>query len=969
MTRPRFFALSTCLIATYAAAQPAAPSGPQRPGPFRTADELAASDGLTAAALGLEPGVLARLHRDRALTNHAILTMPAAALARAVRRVTSPASDHPQEWARWRARAWADEKGQVASDALARAMADAEALRAIDAPGGLSAAGWQDLGPNNIGGRVRALAIHPAAPDTIWAGGVAGGVWRSTNAGVTWTPVADALSNLAVSTIALHPTNPQVLWVGTGEGFFSPLSDGFFNGDPTQGAGIFGTTNGGATWTQLPNTPLGATAFQWVNRLALSPNAGTLLAGTRGGIRRSTDGGATWSTVFPNAGQTSVHCYDVDFHPTDSLRCVANVKYVVGTTTFSTVIVSTNGGATWTNANGISTLSDGLSGRIELAYHRGWTGGLQGCVYAFKDLGNGTLYRSLDGGANFTQVFVANVNPIIAGQGWYDLALWVDPTDVDANPLNDTLLVGALDLWRAQGNGGTAFAQVSSWFQFGSVHADQHAIIDRPGQAGRVFIGCDGGVYEGANAYAPSIAWQNRSQGLRITQFYGGSRRGNGVLLGGTQDNGTLSLQTGAGTTWTSVAAAGGGDGGFCASDPSNPLVHYGEYVYGRVHRSTDGGISSDYICGQVGLSPVWKNPPYRITDAMPGVSGQAPRANFIAPVVMDPTNSNRLYVGCERLWRTNDAQTANTATTGPSWTPVTSTPLVPGQYISAIAVNPANTNEIWIGFNNGDLFQSSNGGASFIQRDSAAVPNRVVNRIRFVPNTTTQLIATFGGFAGNNIWRYTGSTWFSIPTSGISAPIRDIAFHPTDPTCMLAASEVGLLTSANSGSTWSTAASPMVVPIDEIVYSAGYFHLFTHGRGVLRQSPFPPPQVVSVGSPCEVTPGGGSPSLAMTLPYLAGSTTVTLTNGPPGSLAFLFLTIVPAVPIPITPLCFAWIDLSTPLTPLVVLPVSAAGTAAIAFPIPDDPTFVGGSLALQAATILGAGVGVSNGLNLTVGY
>ncbi len=113
------------------------------------------------------------------------------------------------------------------------------------------------LGPNNVGGDARALLIHPANPGVMYAAGGSGGVWKTTNGGALWTPLADLMANIAVNSLAMDPKNPDVIYAGTGEGYFN--IDGGFSG--RRGAGIFKTTDGGATWTRLASTTpaIGAT--------------------------------------------------------------------------------------------------------------------------------------------------------------------------------------------------------------------------------------------------------------------------------------------------------------------------------------------------------------------------------------------------------------------------------------------------------------------------------------------------------------------------------------------------------------------------------------------------------------------------------------------------------------------------------------------------------------------------------------
>src|SRR6185295_4818910 len=146
---------------------------------------------------------------------------------------------------------------------------------------------WTWLGPGNIGGRVRSLVIDPANTNVMFAGGIAGGVFKTTTGGASWAPVDDFMANLAVSTIVMQPNLSTTLYAGTGEGFY--------NHDGIRGAGVFTSTDGGITWSQLAST---ATPSWWyVNRLAISPNGAVMLAATRTGVYRSIDGGVSWTNT------------------------------------------------------------------------------------------------------------------------------------------------------------------------------------------------------------------------------------------------------------------------------------------------------------------------------------------------------------------------------------------------------------------------------------------------------------------------------------------------------------------------------------------------------------------------------------------------------------------------------------------------------------------------------------------------
>ncbi|MGH9801144.1 MAG: WD40/YVTN/BNR-like repeat-containing protein, partial [Blastocatellia bacterium] len=177
-----------------------------------------------------------------------------------------------------------------------------------------SAAAWTPLGPGNIGGRTRAILINPVDPNVMYAAGVSGGVWKSTNAGQTWTPIADLIGNITVSSMAMEPGNPNVIYVGTGEGVYGEDYDGNLSSGDFRGAGIFKTTDGGANWSRLEGTK--NADFYFVNDIVISPNdKNRLYAGTRSGVMRTMDGGTTWTKVHdpigPRGGTVNAGCLDL----------------------------------------------------------------------------------------------------------------------------------------------------------------------------------------------------------------------------------------------------------------------------------------------------------------------------------------------------------------------------------------------------------------------------------------------------------------------------------------------------------------------------------------------------------------------------------------------------------------------------------------------------------------------------------
>lgn len=171
---------------------------------------------------GISLETMQLLHTQRGLTTPEICVMPQSKLDRAIQRANDPMPDSPGEALAFRKLQLQDENGFIPADGLVKAAEQIKAMEAIGDINSTSAgiASWTWLGPGNIGGRVRAIVVHPTNTNTLWAGSVAGGIWKTTNGGVSWQVLDDFMANMAVSTLAIDPGNPDVLYAGTGEGFY-----------------------------------------------------------------------------------------------------------------------------------------------------------------------------------------------------------------------------------------------------------------------------------------------------------------------------------------------------------------------------------------------------------------------------------------------------------------------------------------------------------------------------------------------------------------------------------------------------------------------------------------------------------------------------------------------------------------------------------------------------------------------------
>lgn len=805
------------------------------------------SDALLAEEKNIPVEQVQVLREARALTDEGFAELPDTALQRAIRKFDYP--DMPRERLAFRLAQDGLRRGgeQRYGNAITNALNQLYALRMQVLPGqragmpvgglvptlmtgilapppaaGLSSRAWQSIGPGSVGGRTRAIVIHPTNHQRMWLGSAGGGIWQSNDGGASWMPVDDFMANLSVTSLVMDQSDPNLMYAGTGEGFG--------NLDSLRGAGVFRTTDG-TNWTQIAATD--RPEFHRINRLALSSDGIVLLAATNAGVFRSTDAArAVWERVL------NFSCADVKFHPTDSDKGIA------GSLDTGRAWQTRDGGRTWRQATHTGT----WSGRVELCYALADPNR----VYASINVDNGQIWRSINGGRSFARRKGRNQDGrpagFLGGQGWYDNVIWAgDPTD------RDLLVVGGVDLWRST-DGGNQLRDISTWWDSDSAHADHHAIVSHPAFDGvgnrTVWFGNDGGIYRaddimtvGNDPVPPrKTGWVNLNNGYGVTQFFGGAvNPTSGIIVCGAQDNGTLAYDPARGPDdWRTIF---GGDGGFCAADPTDSKVFYGEYVRLNIHRNEDGATSDDtagdrYISGQFFNHATrqwdWKPVPFRIPDAF------NERALFIAPFALDPNQSQTLLAGGESLWRTTDARAPNTPTSGPRWQRIK--PPANG-LISAIAIDPGDSDQVWVGHEFGEVWRSDNATAASPAwtRIDGQGPQpldvaRFCHQILVSPHDANLIFVAFGGYRRGNIWRSDdrGATWSDIGAALPEAPIRAIAVHPTQPEWVYLGTEVGIFGSDNLGQDWSpTNEGPANVSVDDLIWSGTTLIAVTHGRGV----------------------------------------------------------------------------------------------------------------------------------------
>jgi hypothetical protein len=510
--------------------------------------------------------------------------------------------------------------GEIEVDKI---MAARDAARKISSSKALNLS-WSEMGPNNVGGRVRALLIDKDNNQLMYAGGVNGGLWKSTTGGQSW--VEENLDgNLAV--VSICQTNNGDLFVGTGEGLAQPGNTNHNSG--ALGAGIYHKPANSSTYTQIPATA----NWQKVNRLAADKN-GVVYAATSLGLWTTSDYGANWT-------RAKVGSYnDVKIAP-NSTRIVA--------TSGNKVYISDDG-STWLTA----TPANVGGARVEVGIAYSNTDIIYAVVASNGDFTG--IYRTIDGGTTWNQIAVGGSSSFDLfgsnNQGWYDNVVMVNT----ANP--DIVYVGGIDLWKGVKVSNTSFSwtKKSLWtaddptrFSYRYyVHADQHVYTPVPGNPNSFYIGCDGGIFktiDGANTFA------TLNKNFNVTQFYAVTSHPNGGVLGGAQDNGTqfLDLQ-GNSSQLMQARKIRGGDGGWAAASMLNQDVLFASIYYGNVGRSSDFGEEF-----QGPSDPSTGDPEFYSSEMLSGLAGA-----FVTPLALwetinFPNSEDSVYIVADTTYSVGD--------------------------------------------------------------------------------------------------------------------------------------------------------------------------------------------------------------------------------------------------------------------------------------------------------------------------
>lgn len=649
-------------------------------------------------------------------------------------------------------------------------------------------------GPNNLGGRTRTIVydvrFNGTSNQTLLAGGVSGGVYKSTDNGATWVRKSPTNAHFSCTSIAQDTRSGQenTWYYSVGETLGNSASSGA--GAFYVGNGVYKSTDNGETWTRLTNSNLGSLEVfdnpaDAISKVIVDPTDGNIYAACLATIRRSVDGGTTWTTVlsgtFGNSGQLT------DIVVTSSGRLYAafagfNTATVDGVWTSAPGATSGDLG-NWTQiagaGNGGSPVGwngDGAYGRVVLAVAPSSENLLYALYYSANSPGcpggveEAELFRWDQTGSTWTSLTVPNEgvchlgNDPFAVQGGYDLVVAVKPDDPTV------VFLGGTNIYRSTTSGATwtrigGYLAAGTYALYPNSHPDIHSIVFQPNSSVTMLCGNDGGIQRTTNNLAGSVTWSQINTGYRTYQYYHvdiDPRSGFDKVIGGAQDNGSTRNIGGTGTNFEAVM---GGDG---VSVGLTNLISGTQYEYVGAQQGTIIRRPSTFGSGSG-------------TVITPTGEGGTNAELFVTLFKLDPDNPERLYYANDNaLYRTTIASTVISG----SWTSMTgvAASVAATHDITALAVSrgtySAATSSLFIGasdiatpFSNAKLFRLDDPtgvGAATVPVDitSASFPaGAYISSIAVNPRNDDTVLVTFSNYGvTGNVW-WTGNANSATPT------------------------------------------------------------------------------------------------------------------------------------------------------------------------------------------------------------
>ncbi len=663
---------------------------------------------------------------------------------------------------------------------------------------------WTTEGPGSAGARVNAILVHPNDPSTIYLGYSGGGIYKTTEDGTTWNPIFDDQPYLAIGDMAFHPDDPETIFVGTG--------DPSITGYPFIGNGIYKSTDGGDTWTNL-----GLSETYIVSKIIIHPdNPDIIYAATMGlpfertndrGLYKSTDGGNTWNQVLFIDNATGV--IDLVMHPTDPDIIFAGIWTRIRNNQESTltsfghkVYRSTDGGDNWQPlANGLPI---GNGSRISLSRSLQNPNTFFACFTSPTFQFSG-LFKTEDNGDSWTQIADTGtpfINNCMFGFGWYLGRLRVNPFNDNEMFVLGVPLVSSLD-------GGTTWGQAAP----NNVHVDNHAIAFA--SDGSVVLGNDGGAYR--RPPGGGIFWED-IENIPATQVYRVAYNPfkPDTYYGGFQDNGTQSGNSASINNWDLIRGA---DGFQMAFNPDDSLNFYAESQNGGIGVTNNGNNFSS------GTNGIFSND----------------RRNWDMQYFISPHESNTLYTGTYRVYKSTN-RAADWEVISPDLTDgIIFSPNF--HTISAIDESVLDSGRIYVGTTDANVWRTTNGGDDWeeIKQD---LPERYVTSVKASPAFPETVYATFSGYRDNENTPFVfrsengGDTWQNIAGDLPPVAVNDILILPRhQDSVLIIANDAGVYASLNAGTNWERLGGNFpTIPVYDLAYNVINNQVVagSHGRSIL---------------------------------------------------------------------------------------------------------------------------------------
>ena len=714
-----------------------------------------------------------------------------------------------------------------ANQAARGATAGTDTARGSDLGSKIAGLRMRSVGPAITSGRIADVAVHPRDRDTWYVATASGGVWKTTNAGTTFSPIFDSQGSYSIGVVAIDQKNPSVVWVGTGENN-AQRSVGY-------GDGVYKSVDGGRTWTNV-----GLKESEHIGQIVIDPrNSDVVYVASQGplwrkggdrGVYKTTDGGKTWNRVLHVDDWTGANDVVIDPRNPDVLVATtwqrARRQWTfIGGGPGSGVHRSTDGGATWKKSQSGFPSVD--LGRIGLSV----SPADPDVVYAVADAADnrGGFFRSRDGGINWERM-----SGYQSGGNYYNEII-ADPKDVDRVYAVDVMVQITED-------GGRTFGRLGERGK----HVDNHSVWIDPDDTDHLLIGSDGGLYESFDRGRTYRFFGN----LPVTQFYKVTVDNSAPfyrIYGGTQDNFSLGgpsrTRNNHGIANSDWFVTAGGDGFQTVVDPTDPNVVYSQSQHGVLSRFNLATGEAINIQPQEGADD-------------PGL-----RWNWDSPVIISPHSNTRLYFAAQRLYRTNDR--------GDSWDAISpdltrqidrnrlkvmdrvwqvdalgknaSTSLYGS--IVALAESPAKAGLLYVGTDDGLIQVSEDDGANWrrIERFTSVPDTTFVSDVQPSSHDVNTVYATFANYKSGDFKPYVvkstdlGRTWRSIAGN---LPARGSAFSivedHVDPNLLFVGTEFGVYFTNDGGARWTKLPGVPTVMVRDLAIHRGMNDLVaaTFGRG-----------------------------------------------------------------------------------------------------------------------------------------